>query len=480
MGLRKTSELELSVAFAVVLILLVGSTALGADNPCADGGMLLPALERDADGIGGTGARDETAPDLAAAEPSESGIGGTGYGPDGEDTGGIGGTGHSPGDPDDEGGIGGTGVEITGDTGIVGVVNGFGSICVGGREVHYDAATPVTMDGMPSESSVLAVGSVVEVVAAGRGEELTALSIGVTNEVAGVVSAVDAARGEFTVAGQRVAITSSTWADFDDGPGRLDAAGIEVGDTVRVAGLRSPDGSISATQVQRIDGAVETFLSGPVQLRNGRSFIGDAEVVFAGGAPEVDGGRRVRVRGVWNDGRLLAERAEALPEVPFSGRVAEVAIEGFVSPRSGGSGMRVGAFDLAVDDPNALPAAGTRVRVRASARRGRYVADRIAPMRPLHPRDPALDPDRPVRPKAVPAEPAAAPAKPSSASQRSVPRQGSGAAPRVRQPGAQRAVVPKRPQRVERPNRPQRPQRPPRPERPVQPVRPRRPPRPDR
>ncbi len=477
MGPRKTSELGLSAPFAVILILLVGSAAPGADNPCADGGMLLPALERDADGIGGTGARDEAAPDLAAAEQSESGIGGTGYGPEAEDSGGIGGTGRSPGDPDDEGGIGGTGVELAGDTGIVGVVTGFGSICVGGTEVHYDASTPVTMDGVSSEPSVLAVGSVVEVVAAGRGDELTALSIGVTNEVAGVVSAVDATRGELTVAGQRVAITSSTWADFDDGPGRLDAAGIEVGDTVRVAGLRSPDGAISATQVQRIDGAVETFVSGPVQLRRGRSFIGDAEVVFAGGAPKIDAGRRLRVRGAWSDGRLLVERAETLPEVPFSGRVAELAIEGFVSPQSGGSGMRVGAFDLAVDDPSALPAAGARVRVRASARRGRYVAERIAPMRPLHPRDPALDPDRPVRPKAVPAEPAAAPAKPSSASQRSVPRQGGGAAPRVRQPGAQRAVVPKRPQRVERPNRPQ---RPPRPERPVQPVRPRRPPRPDR
>ncbi len=85
-------------------------------NPCDDGG------------IGGTGIQERS-----------SGIGGTGSA---FKNGGIGGTGSAI----EKGGIGGSGDKVKdgiGGTGILGVITGFGSICVNRLEVHYSKETPV-------------------------------------------------------------------------------------------------------------------------------------------------------------------------------------------------------------------------------------------------------------------------------------------------------------------------------------------------
>jgi hypothetical protein len=85
----------------------------------------------------------------------EGGIGGTGARAEG----GIGGTGARA-----EGGIGGTGARAdggVGGTGIVGTITGFASVCVNGLEVHYDANTPVTVDGRAAPAGELAIGQVV-------------------------------------------------------------------------------------------------------------------------------------------------------------------------------------------------------------------------------------------------------------------------------------------------------------------------------
>lgn len=110
----------------ICFCLLIGMAAvspIAAANPC-DGG-----------GIGGTGIRSDR---------SIGGIGGTGIAPNR----GIGGTGIKP----ESGGIGGTGIQANGigGTGIVGVITGFGSICVNNLEVNYFSNTPVDLDGKKS------------------------------------------------------------------------------------------------------------------------------------------------------------------------------------------------------------------------------------------------------------------------------------------------------------------------------------------
>src|SRR5262249_10194711 len=81
------------------------------------------------------------------------------------DPGGIGGTGIDP------GGIGGTGQRAEVEVGVLGVVTGFASICVNGIEVHYDAMTPVALNGDLVSANALGVGQVVSVLAVGAGTQ---------------------------------------------------------------------------------------------------------------------------------------------------------------------------------------------------------------------------------------------------------------------------------------------------------------------
>jgi len=177
-------------------------------------------------GIGGTGAR------------AESGIGGTGTRADS----GIGGTGVTAG-----GGIGGTGTRAESDLGLVGVITGFGSICVNGVEVHYDAATPVTQNGQLAAAGALALGQIVAVRAAGEGAQARAKAIDIVDAAVGPASAIDAAAGTLHVLGQPVRIEPSTVL----GPGLARTALAEAGASLRVSGLRAADGTIVATRIDR-------------------------------------------------------------------------------------------------------------------------------------------------------------------------------------------------------------------------------------
>ena len=154
--------------------------------------------------------------------------------------GGIGGTGIRS-----DGGIGGTGIRAEGDVGIIGVITGFGSICVNGIEVQYEAATPVSADGSPASPASLALGQLVAVRAVGNGAQARARDIRILEAVVGRASSVDAATGELQVAGQRVQLAASTVLDAT-----LMGANL-VGQNVRISGLWRADGTLAATRIER-------------------------------------------------------------------------------------------------------------------------------------------------------------------------------------------------------------------------------------
>ena len=193
-----------------------------------------------------------------AARPDEGGIGGTGLRPEesGGDADGIGGTGLQPGGEEDDSGVGGTGISARGDTGVIGTITGFASICVGGVEIHYDADSRVQIDGRTASTSELAVGQVVEVVARGSGDELAAAQIGVRHVVVGPITRVDAARNEIDVIGQTVRLSDLTRgaAGGDLAPGAM----------VRVSGMRQADGAIAASRVD-VAAADLAWVTGPVE-----------------------------------------------------------------------------------------------------------------------------------------------------------------------------------------------------------------------
>lgn len=234
------------------------------------------------------------------------------------DPGGIGGTGIDP------GGIGGTGQRAEADVGLLGVITGFASICVNGVEVHYDAKTPVSLNGEPAAADALAVGQVVAVRAMGRGTQARARAIDIVDSAVGPVVAIDAAAGSLELPGQRIRVQPTTM--LGDGITGLDA--LQVGATLRVSGLPAADGTIVATRIEAAPpGAKPIVLAAAPDLGSGRFVVQGyvAEVqpqalrlgaLSFSVAPELgaqlERDRLVRVAGRIEAGRHIAERVDVL------------------------------------------------------------------------------------------------------------------------------------------------------------------------
>jgi hypothetical protein len=292
----------------------VGLTGDTTDACTRSASLVNPATL--APGLGGTGAP------ASAVAGDPGGIGGTGQVAQRP---GIGGTGQVAQRP----GIGGTGqvAELgLGGTGIVGVVTGFGSICVNGMKVEYAPDTPVQRDGERVPHSALAVGQVVALQASDQGQHLRAGRIAVLDAAVGPLGAVDAASGHFTVMGEGATALV-----------RTDLAGLKPGQWVRVSGQRLASGEIRATRVQATPPA-SAWVSGTLS----RTETGAWQV---GRTPLVPGsanlpahtaiGQEVGVYGVWTGDRLQASAITLRPTRAALGPVSDVVLQGYVHGVSG-------------------------------------------------------------------------------------------------------------------------------------------------
>ena len=277
----------LLAALASVLCVAFAGTSAGA---CSDPG-----------GIGGTGV-------------NPGGTGGTGLEP-----GGTGGTGVDP------GGIGGTGQRAEVEIGVLGVITGFGSICVNGIEIHYDAGTPVAFNGDLSSAKALGIGQVVSVLAVGAGNQARAQWIDIVDAAVGPVTAVENVGSILQVNKLRVRIDPSTVLGPDLSRTQLAAA--QLGDTLRVSGLRSADGTIIATRVETAPQGTRALAAEPADPGLGRflveGYVTDTEsrAVRVGPtrfsvAPDLGSqlsrGQLVRLEGRSEGGNRIVERADFL------------------------------------------------------------------------------------------------------------------------------------------------------------------------
>ena len=464
-------------ALWLALLLFVVPATRAVGNNCADGGRPRP----DEGGIGGTGALPRS--------------------PD--DEGGIGGTGALPRGPGDEGGVGGTGLSIHGDTGVIGTITGFGSICVGALEVHYTGDTAVEIDGQRTTTARLAAGQVVEVIAKGTGSEVSAQSIAVRHIVSGPVTRVDAERSEIDVVGQTVQLSPATRAGGSNGEYSAVATAFPVNSFVQVSGLRRSDGVVVASRVAGGTASDVVQLSGPVtKLDSGALAIAGTPLRIEDRAqPSV--GDEVHVIGRWDGSAVVARSVESIPRIPFDGRVPRLDIEGYALQSVAGQ-LHVGPFLVELPHIPALqlPAPDARIRIEAVVHDRHVIVERIGVIGDL-PTLPPL-PDRESRPGkgGEPGDGGHANVAPSAFDQ---PRQDErgGAAPPARDhgmmaPGApdigeggapphpdgpDRPLLPQPPDRLDRPAAPQvpdRPDRPAAPELPDRPSRPEPPARPDR
>ncbi|MCA9512405.1 MAG: hypothetical protein KC560_16975, partial [Myxococcales bacterium] len=228
------------------------------------------ACELDA-GTGGTGFESGSGTGTGGTgfDPgSGSGTGGTGHsGAGGTGISGAGGTGLA--------GTGGTGISGMGGTGVIGTITGFGSVCINGLEVDYDASVDVEVDGRKASVDALAVGQVARIRAIGDGAGLRARAISVETAVAGPIEGFDAATGRLRVMGQSIAIDAST----------VRAAALDAGTRVAVSGLRRPDGVVVASRVEPRPSAAPDVVTGRAIGTGERAvYVGDVRAAGALGA----------------------------------------------------------------------------------------------------------------------------------------------------------------------------------------------------
>lgn len=192
-------------------------------------------------GIGGTGMPVFNAAAPAMGTPSAS--------PTGRNQG-IGGTGAPPLGPK----------AVAGNTGIVGEITGFASVCLNGVEVAYNPTTAINIDGQAAPSTALRAGQIAAVTAGpdtAAKEGLLANIVSVRHEVSGPVSALSADR--LTAAGQIVILRPDTRG----------MRNIALGDWIAVSGFRDRAGAIVATRIDPQTPGIVTVHGSIVKRKDG-------------------------------------------------------------------------------------------------------------------------------------------------------------------------------------------------------------------
>jgi hypothetical protein len=365
----------------------IGGTGFAA-GPNRDG---IGGTGHSPDGIGGTGhSPDGIGGTGLAAGSNRDGIGGTGHSPDG-----IGGTGHSPDGIGGTGlaaapngdGIGGTGhsADGIGGTGFIGVISGFGSICVNGAEIHFDANTSVAVDGQSQSVQSLALGQFVAVTAQAHAGELHASQIAVLHSVVGPVQSFNAADGKIEILGQTLSLPAGFAA----------LNSVRVGDMLAADGNRQPNGEILVTRIERVSAGTNVSVLGPVTQTHGTHFNvrGLSVQVSANSRGTVPAaGQEVLVQGSLASGVLQADFVIVNPQLRFSEPVSHLDLQGYVRATADSTVLNVDGANIAVNaqtalpDGSRLPAAGARVHVFANVRPdGGFVAARVRVERPPRP-----------------------------------------------------------------------------------------------
>lgn len=186
-----------------------------------------------------------------------------------------------------------------------GPITGFGSIIVGGVRFDDSTAAVEDLDGVRRSRDELRLGMTVEVDSSAittdaTGPSASASRIRFESELVGLVGAVDAAAGSFTLLGQRVTVDATTV--FDD---RLPAGlgGLVVGQPVEVyAVFDTAAQCYRATRVEPAALALGLRLRGPVAQVDGATRtlrIGNTTYSYAGAAGVPAGlaaGQFVRLR----------------------------------------------------------------------------------------------------------------------------------------------------------------------------------------
>ncbi len=335
----------------VALALLM--SPLPAISSCDSGGIFGSGLHDSivtGTGAGGTG--------LEASEATGTGTGGTGFG----------------GDDDPGTGAGGTGI-----FGIFGVVTGFGSVCVNGLEVDYDANTQIRQDGKSATISDLAVGQTVRI-KTDRARPLVATHIDVERALAGPIDRIDRTSRRVWIMDQSIELRPGAIV-FDRTTGKpMKFDRLRPGSHLSVSGLRRSDGVVSASRLDQRPASEEAVVTAVVRdLGRGTAYVGATRATFRAGASR--DGQRLRVSGRWNAETRTLEATRLEDAATFDGRTHRISIQGFAAPSQSGANFRLAGTTVEVrHSAEGMPRLNVDALVRIEGKiddRGRLQADRI-------------------------------------------------------------------------------------------------------
>jgi hypothetical protein len=343
-------------SFLSILITLLSLTANA--NPCDDGGIGGTGIPLSR-GIGGTG----------ITANGSAGIGGTGISSAHE---GIGGTGIT------NKGIGGTGLEANsgiGGTGIVGVITGFGSVCVNGLEVFYFTDTPVDLDGKKISSESLSIGQVVAVKANGNAHSLIAYEIHAFYQITGPITAIDVPANKIKVMGQPV---NANGAQINN---------MQIGQWVSVSGLRSEDGNVEAS---RIDPTIERKIAstvGSLRIQGNKIYVGGTKIDVASKIAN-NTSADTRLTGVWDGNTFSVKDMKPGPVSDLLQKVETFHLQGIAAYNISNSQVKLSGQNVAitaktkVSGNNASNIQGKPIVVRGQMKDGKATAQSIE-LRPI-------------------------------------------------------------------------------------------------
>ncbi len=289
--------------FCLALLLIVFATPTLSAKPVCGGGIGGTGKSNEEQGLGGTGKQDQSA-------ESEDGIGGTGH------TGGIGGTGKVA--SEEGSGIGGTG--------IIGTIASFGSICVNGIRVKFAPKTEIRVNGKSISKNQLKIGQLVKIETYKTNKGIFAKKINVDYIVSGEITAINVLEKTVAIMGQLIKLGGKAASKIKK---------LKIGDYLHISGLRTPSGIIDGTYIQA------SKSSNQVQLKGRVTHIGDNHIVVNGKRVNLSItqarqleyalklGQLIKIRGEYNNSRLIASDINIIPKIPFKGRYKRFSLQGY-------------------------------------------------------------------------------------------------------------------------------------------------------
>ena len=272
--------------------------------------------------------------------------------------------------------------DVAGPIAVVGVLTEFASLCVNGLEIHYDNATPVTVNGRRATARDLAPGQVLAVEVRSAGGQLAAQSIAIVRVLEGPVTRVDSAAATLYVMDQPVRVTEETV-----GLPRERLLELRPGATIEVSGYRNARGEVVASRVDLAPPRSGHSAVGLMRQNGARDAqMGSLQIALPGPRPSgMASESDVLVRGLWDGGALRAGSVTEDPSMQLLGRAERAVVESLVQEPRRGDRLRVGGLQVRVGRATRIdgtPAAlqvGQSVRVTGVPGRGHAMAaERIA------------------------------------------------------------------------------------------------------